>query len=99
MSLYVDPILRHGGSATFRWPRSCHLYADTLDELHAIAAQLGLKREWFQDRKDLPHYDIVPGLRLRAIELGAIEHSREECVQFMRRHRDTRTLSLFGGEP
>ena len=101
MSVYVDPILRDGGSsATFKWPRSCHMYADTLEELHAMAIAIGMKRAWFQNREGgLPHYDLVPLKRLRALELGAIEHTREEMVAFLRRRRDARTLSLFGGEP
>ena len=37
-----------------------HLIADSLDELHAFAAKIGLKRYWFQDAKKLhPHYDIT----------------------------------------
>jgi hypothetical protein len=96
VSVYVDPILRHGGSKTFKWPRSCHMYADTMEELHAMAVRIGLKLEWFQARPDLPHYDIVPAKRLQAVELGAIEHTREEMVAFMRRRRDTKTLSMFG---
>jgi hypothetical protein len=51
----------------------CHLTADTLEELHAFAAKLGMKREWFQDKVDRPHYDLTPGKRLQAIRLGAVE--------------------------
>lgn len=84
MSVYVDPVLEHGGSATFRWKRSCHLYADRLDELHALAAALGLRRAWFQNHDRLPHYDLVPSKRARAVALGAREHTREQMVQFLR---------------
>lgn len=97
VSVYVDPVLFHGGSAQFKWPRSCHMYADTLEELHRMAEAIGMKRAWFQDKERLPHYDLVPARRARAVELGAIEHTREEMVAFMRRRNDTATLSLFGG--
>lgn len=86
MSVYVDPLFDHGGSATFRWKRSCHMYADTLEELHAMAEQIGMKRAWFQNKTKLPHYDLVPARRAKALRLGAIEHSRSEMVSFMR-HR------------
>lgn len=49
---------------------SAHLTADTEEELHAFAARLGLKREWFQP-KSTPHYDLTRAKALRAQELGA----------------------------
>jgi hypothetical protein len=82
MSVYVDPLFNHGGSATFRWKHSCHMYADTLQELHAMAAAIGMKRAWFQDHPRLPHYDLVERRRVAAVKLGAIEHSRKEMVLF-----------------
>ncbi len=84
MSVYVDPVMEHGGSATFRWPRSCHMYADSERELHLMAERLGLRREWFQDKDKLPHYDLVPAKRKLAVERGAVEHTREQMVQFLR---------------
>ena len=29
-----------------------------IDDLHAFATKIGIKREWFQDHKH-PHYDIL----------------------------------------
>jgi hypothetical protein len=76
--------MEHGGSSTFRWKRSCHMYADSLEELHAMALSIGMKRAWFQDKEKLPHYDLVPSRRKQAVNAGAIEHTREQMVQFMR---------------
>lgn len=61
---------------------SCHLSADTLDELHAFARRIGLKRAWFQGHPVMPHYDLTASRRARAIELGAAfvplrQHLRE----------------------
>ena len=96
MSVYVDPVMEHGGSKTFRWPRSCHMYADTLEELHWMARQIGMKRAWFQYKERLPHYDLVPTRRKMAVERGAIEHTREQMVEFMRRRTGAATsLNLF----
>jgi hypothetical protein len=72
------------------------MYADTLDELHAMAKAIGMKRGWFQNKETLPHYDLVATKRKLAVEAGAIEHTREQMVQFMRRHNPA-TQSLFGG--
>jgi hypothetical protein len=51
-----------------------------LEELHTMAAQLGLKRQWFQASRSgrLPHYDLTPNKRALAIQLVAmVVESRE----------------------
>ena len=100
MSVYVDPIMAHGGSATFRWENSCHMYADTLGELHGMASSIGMRRAWFQAKDKLPHYDLVATKRKAAVAGGAIEHTREQMVQFMRTRNGGAVgqTSLFGGQ-
>ncbi len=52
---------------------SCHLTTDgPLDELHAFAARIGMKREWFQNHAIAPHYDLTAGRRQRALAIGAV---------------------------
>ena len=52
---------------------SCHLTTDgALEELHAFAAKIGMRRSWFQDHALAPHYDLTPPRRELAIRLGAI---------------------------
>ena len=51
---------------------SCHMFADTLEELHLFAASIGLKRKWCQDTK-YPHYDLTRNKREMALDNGAIE--------------------------
>lgn len=87
MSVYVDPLREYGGSKTFRWTVSCHMYADTLDELHEMATAVGMKRAWFQNKPRLPHYDLVAARRAKAVQRGAVQHSLREMVEFMRRRR------------
>jgi hypothetical protein len=51
---------------------SAHLTTDgTLDELHAFAVRLGLRREWFQEHRIAPHYDLTPRRHALALALGA----------------------------
>lgn len=71
MAVYVDDAV-HRGHGEY-W---AHLMADTLDELHAMAAQLGLPRRTFQDRRSGAHYDLDTVLREQAIRLGAVPISR-----------------------
>lgn len=71
MAVYVDAALVH-----WRGLRWAHLMADTLEELHAMAARLGLPRRAFQHRRSGAHYDVTVELREAAIALGAIPLSR-----------------------
>lgn len=87
MSVYVDLLMHHGGSATFRWKESCHMYADTLDELHDLARRIGMRKAWFQPHAFLPHYDLTESRRARAVAAGAVEHTRQEMVAVMRERR------------
>ncbi|ASR42724.1 hypothetical protein BEN78_04305 [Xanthomonas citri pv. mangiferaeindicae] len=71
MTVYVDDAVH-----LWRGERWAHLLADTLDELHAFAAQLGIPRRAFQNRTSGAHYDVTAALRDRAIALGAMPISR-----------------------
>jgi hypothetical protein len=84
VSVYVDELRKHGGSASFRWEHSCHLYADSVEELHAFASAIGLKRQWFQDKADFPHYDLTARRRRMAVEQGAMERDRYHAVNHSR---------------
>jgi len=77
MTVYVDDAVH-----AWRGQRWAHLMADTLDELHAMAARLGIPRRAFQNKTSGAHYDVTAGLREQALALGAVAISR---------HRD-RTL-------
>ena len=50
----------------------CHMVTDSSsEELHSFARRLGLHRERFQEHGRLPHYDLRPEMRERALTLGA----------------------------
>lgn len=79
--IYVDRLQVYGAPRGFWAGRpSCHLFADTLAELHAFAGQLALKPRWFQDRPGFPHYDLTAGKRARALTLGAVEIRIREFI-------------------
>ena len=82
MSVYVDKTKNE-----FRGMIMCHMVADTLDELHAMAKKLGMKRSWFQSGS-IPHYDVSLSKRRMAIEFGAIELDRKDFVMFIRKQRE-----------
>ena len=58
-----------------------HLVADTLEELHNFATNIGLKKEWFQEHPKHPHYDIWGIMLKKAISSGAVVISSKDLVQ------------------
>lgn len=79
--IYVDTLLRYSSNRRFPWRESCHLFADSPDELHVFAAEIGMRREWFQiGNKGVPHYDLNAERRELAVRLGAVELSRRDSV-------------------
>lgn len=67
------------------WPwrgrRWAHLVSDvSYDELHAFAAELGIRRSAFQG----DHYDVPTEVRARAIALGAQPVNAREVVRRLR---------------
>ena len=68
-NVYVD---RFPSSGWGRWNGGAHMLANDLDALHAMARKIGLRREWFQDKR-FPHYDLTASRRQRAVAAGATE--------------------------
>lgn len=82
MSVYVDH-----ARIPYRGMLMSHMLADSLDELHAMAEAIGLRRQWFQSKASHPHYDVCDAKRREAIKRGAVPASRRQIVDVMRRCR------------
>ncbi len=90
VGVYVDDarIPATVGRVVGRWS---HLTADTRTELHAFAARIGLRREWFQDKPNgLWHYDVTETKRAAAVRAGAGEVSWRDRTVWMRPGREGR---------
>jgi Protein of unknown function (DUF4031) len=85
LAVYVDePVWEWRGR---RW---CHLLADTEEELHAFAAELGLRRAWFQHKPERPwqdHYDLPEEVRREAVRAGAVEVDMRQVARHLRVRR------------
>lgn len=70
MTVYVDDM-----RAGFGRMIMCHMIADTDDELHAMAAKIGVARRWWQSpaKTSGSHYDIALSKRALAVAAGAVE--------------------------
>ena len=76
---------------TKRWKYGyvSHLFCDpgNIEKLHEFAQKIGLKKEWFQNKPQFPHYDLSPGMRTRAVKSGAEEVSHKDMVDSMNKWR------------
>lgn len=79
--IYVDALIDWGVKFGRAGPEWCHMTADTLEELHAFAERLGLKKAWFQDHKRHPHYDLTRNKRAMAVRFGAKEETTDEYIK------------------
>ena len=62
-----------------------HMAADTLDELHQMAHNIGINKKHFQDKTNKPHYDICKRSKSKAIKLGAIEINDRKLIELYRK--------------
>jgi hypothetical protein len=86
VACYVDTV-REYRTAGLRHTRFCHLLADTREELHAMADQLGVPRRFFQDHPWRWHHDLPEPLRERAVALGAREITLHEVGALLKARR------------
>lgn len=89
MSVYIDAMVDHKKRIGPAGPLWCHMIADSLNELHQMAAIIGLKRSWFQEKSSFPHYDIgSQRMRDLAVFNGAVVCDRSTFVAHIRRLRN-----------
>lgn len=90
--VYVDNVqipFKSGG----RTMKMCHMVADTLDELHSMAAHLGISRRHFQNHTRYPHYDICKSKQTTALQLGAQLADRRTLIEKAKKLRNETLLN------
>lgn len=80
--VYVDDM-----RAPFGRMVMCHMVADTLDELHAMADRIGVARRWYQGPPTgrWMHYDIALSKRAAVVAAGATEIKWRDAPTIARR--------------
>jgi hypothetical protein len=74
------------GRTYIGWKRGMwyHLASDAnVEELHAFARRLRLKRVWFQSNGSIPHYDVTENKMLLAIQAGAVRLCNRDFTRRM----------------
>jgi len=82
MTVYVDDVRHRYGRMIM-----CHMWADDLDELHAMADRIGVARRWFQKppKASWEHYDICLAKKAEAVKLGAVLMDRYAAYEHTQR--------------
>lgn len=83
MPVYVDD-----AAILYRSKLRYHMTASSLEELHAFAQSVGIKRCWFHRGSRYPHYDVTGEQRAAAILAGALAISSKELVVHAKALRD-----------
>lgn len=98
MTVYVDSLHNYGWVLHGQVTPSCHMFTDTLDltELHALARQIGMRIEWFQDKPAAPHYDLKSDLRDAAIAAGAVAVDRRSAAGIWGKRRALVSAAIEG---
>lgn len=103
MTVYVDELMAFGWILRGREVDSCHMFSDSLelDELHQVAAAIGMRRTWFQPHASTPHYDLTASRRAAAIAAGAVAVDRRQAVSIWRARRAAVAAKslVAGGQP
>jgi hypothetical protein len=89
LTVYVDD-WRQRATIRQREDRWSHLLADDQEELHALAARLGIPPRAYQRHRRsaaLNHYDLPESLRLAAIALGALPVTWRQMARLTREWR------------
>lgn len=88
MAVYVDDM-----NAPFGRMKMCHMLADSVDELHAMADTIGVARKWYQaPPKHSSHYDIALTKKGLALAAGAIPITWRQAGAMNARRRVTGQL-------
>jgi hypothetical protein len=101
LTVYLDD-WRQRATVGQRDDRWSHLLADDEEELHALAAQLGIPPRGFQHHRRsaaLNHYDLPESLRQGAIALGAVPISWREMARLTREWRHAGARPAPPGPP
>ncbi len=82
MAVYVDDARIPYGRMLM-----CHMVADSIDELNAMASKIGVSRKHIQTGGTVVHYDICVAKRKLAVQYGAVEIDRHTLARKMREWR------------
>jgi len=90
MTVHVDDVCHNFGTMIM-----CHMWADSLEELLAMADRIGVARKWLQQppKASWVHFDIAKSKKALALQYGAVLTDKYGPVEHCAR------LDIASGEP
>nr|WP_294566952.1 DUF4031 domain-containing protein [uncultured Rhodopila sp.] len=84
MTVYVDDVRYPFGRMVM-----CHMWADTLPELLAMADRIGVARRWLQEppKASWVHFDVCLAAKAKALAAGAVLTDRYAALEHVARLR------------
>lgn len=82
MTVYVDDMRR-----PYRGMLMCHMVADSIAELLAMADAIQVAHRHLQTPETRPHFDICRAKRTLAVKHGAVEITRRQAARIAPRRR------------
>lgn len=99
MTVYMDQLKPQGMKLYGKHVESCHLMADSVQELQEFARRIFLKDNWLQARHgQTPHYDITRSKRLLALEAGAVDATDNDFLRLVHHYRIQDGLAPEGSQ-
>ena len=86
--IYVDSLTSCIRNKKWPYDVSCHLFADTVEELKTFARSMFLRDEWIQEKTAFVHYDLTKKMRAIALNNGALAVDRRFVAGFITRSKD-----------
>ena len=91
MAVYIDPLKRcqvRRGFCAVQWKESCHMFANTNEELVEMGVEIRLPPGSLQKKSGLPpHFDLKASKRQMAVAAGAVELTMLEMRRWLRERR------------
>ncbi len=95
MSVYVDNLqMAFDPKHKWKYKQSCHLFADSEQELIQFGEKIGMKEIWLQRKVPLLHYDLNESKRALAVKHGAIQVDYHTTAEHIRKGRRERVYDL-----
>jgi len=82
--IYVDELTPCLRSRKWPYDKSCHLFADDIEELKIFARSILLRDEWIQKKTSFVHYDLTKKMRAIALNNGALAVDRRFTAGFIK---------------
>ena len=82
MAVFVDDLFSTPKTKCWIHVSGCHMFGNDSCELHDLAHRIGLHPIWYRNHQPHGYYILNPARRKKAVDLGAVELTDEQCENF-----------------